>query len=479
MTDASPIEVRNPYTGAYDYAFTPVSAGELAAMEKRLRAAQPAWRALGGEGRASQLRAFARAAAEKQERLVNALIADTGRFGVSFMEADMTGKVERAIAGFEQFVDPLKVDETAMPGVSAYQELAPYQLVGNITPWNFPCSMAFLDTLPALLCGCAVIVKPSEIAPRFVDVFEEILDETPALKDVLAFARGDGAVGAQLIERVDFVCFTGSVETGRKVYRAAAANFIPSSMELGGKDPMIVLADADPEEAALNAMLAGCMASGQICTSLERIYAAAPVYDDFLAAAAEFADRMEINYPDPQKGYLGPFIFERQAEIVADQIEDAAAKGARIVAGGGIIRNGGVWCEPTVLADVDHSMKVMREETFGPVIPVMPFQTADEAVAFANDSRYGLTATVMGNDMETARDVAARLNAGCVGIGRAGINLMVNQIEHDAYNQSGIGPSRMGAEGFRRFYRSKAVISACGDKMTADNPMAAAALTRG
>ena len=457
------MKARNPYTGEFDYEFTPTSPSELEAICGRLREAQPCWEKAGIAGRAETLREFGSAVARHRDALIESLVQDTGRYGISVREANLEPVIEREIAAALKFAREETVGETELPDVINRRQLASYALVGNITPWNFPCSMAFLDTIPALIAGCAVVVKPSEVAPRFIDVIERILKDVPELADVLAFVRGGGAVGAELIGQVDYVCFTGSVATGRKVYRAAAERFIPASLELGGKDPLIVLEGADPQEAAMSAVIGSCVASGQLCTSVERIYVAESLFEEFAQAVVDRARRVEINYPDIRHGFIGPFILEKQADTVREHIEDAVSKGARLHTGGEILEHGGKWCLPTVLTDVDHSMRIMREESFGPLLPIMPFASVDEAVRLANDSEYGLTASVFAGDSGEGEEVARALDAGGVSVNRAGITLMVRGIEQDAFKASGMGKNRMGREGIRRFARSKAIMTYAGE----------------
>jgi acyl-CoA reductase-like NAD-dependent aldehyde dehydrogenase len=471
------IAVRNPYTGQMDYAFTPANAPMLRATAQRLRAAQPAWAALPLAERVAVLRRFAAVAESQKEALAERLAADTGRWALSLSEASLGPKIERDIATAEQVLARVETAQSHGPLVSEAQ-FVPYALVANITPWNFPVSLAFLDTVLPLLAGAAVIVKPSEITPRFIDVIERLLRHVPELESVLAFVRGGAAQGQQLIELADYVCFTGSVATGRKIYESAARAFIPCSLELGGKDPMIVLEDADIESAAVAAVIGGCLASGQICTSIERIYVAAPIYESFVEAVVEKAKRLPLNLPDMKSGFIGPFIYERQATIVGEHIEQAKAAGARVLSGGEIVEHGGLWCPATVLTGVDHTMAVMREETFGPVLPIMPFASEAEAVVLANDSRYGLAGLVYGGDLERARAVARQVRAGGVGVNRAGVTVAARGFEQDAFGFSGAGRSRMGAEGLLRFYRRQAIIAYTGDDREATSAMANAVFGR-
>ena len=212
-----------------------------------------------------------------------------------------------------------------------------------------------LDTIPALLAGCAVLVKPSEVTPRFVAPLMASVREFPELAAVLAIVTGDGQTGAALIEQVDAVCFTGSVATGRKVAEACARRFIPAFLELGGKDPVIVLDSADPDRAAAVVLRASVQATGQACQSLERVYVHERVAAAFLERLVARADAVPLNYPDSRRGQVGPLIFARQAEIIAGQLADAVAKGARILTGGTIENHGGgLWLRPTVVTGVTH-----------------------------------------------------------------------------------------------------------------------------
>jgi succinate-semialdehyde dehydrogenase/glutarate-semialdehyde dehydrogenase len=221
---------------------------------------------------------------------------------------------------------------------------------------------------------------------------EACIATVPELRDVLGFVRGDGRSGAALIEHVDVVAFTGSVATGQKVAAAAAAAFIPAFLELGGKDPAILLQGSDLERASTAILRASILATGQACQSLERIYVHESQYDAFVALLADKARAAPLSYPDINQGIVGPLIFDQQADIIRRHIEDAVAKGARIETGG-VVRElgGGLWIEPTVLSRVDHSMAVMTEETFGPIMPVMKYVDEAEAITLANDTRYGLS----------------------------------------------------------------------------------------
>ena len=338
-----------------------------------------------------------------------------------------------------------------------------------ISPWNFPLLLSFIDATPALLAGCAVLIKPSEVTPRFAAPVAEAIAAVPELHAVLRFVTGDGRTGAALIGHVDAVAFTGSVATGRKVAAAAAGAFIPAFLELGGQDPVVILEGSDVERASTAILRASVAATGQACQSLERIYVNAQQHDEFADLLSEKAAATPLSFPDPHSGIIGPLIFERQAAIIAAHLDDARAKGAIVRTGGEIKKlDGGLYIEPTVLTNVDHGMRIMREETFGPIMPVMAFTSEQEAVELANDSDYGLSGAVFGPDEVSALRVADQLAAGGVSINDAGLTTMIFEEEKSAFRYSGMGPSRMGPSGLKRFFRHKALYLNRGDVLPID-----------
>ena len=271
-------------------------------------------------------------------------------------------------------------------------------------------------------------------------------------------------------DRVDVVCFTGSVKTGRAVGRAAAEHFIPAFLELGGKDPVIVTETADLELATDVVLRASVLATGQACQSLERVYVHDSIYDCFVTRLVEKASAVPINYPDIGAGIVGPLIFDRQADIIAEQIDDALRHGAKVLCGGRveIHGGGGRWIRPTVVVDVNHSMKLMTEETFGPIMPLMRFRTIDEAVELANFGVYGLSAAVIAGTLEEAEAIARRIDAGAVSLNDGSLTGVMHEAEKNSFKCSGLGGSRMGAAGLTRFFRRKALISQMGRPATID-----------
>ena len=462
---ADEIPVRNPRNGEIDFSIPLTAAADITALADSLRNAQRDWSAAGVEARIAELRAFSEALDARRDDIVTALAADTGRHVLALGELDgLRRGIERWCAQVPTLLETAEVPSAAMPAVGLRRQLDPYPLVGVISPWNFPLLLSFIDAVPALLAGCAVIIKPSEVTPRFAAPVGEAIAAVPGLQRVLRFISGDGRAGAALVPAVDVVAFTGSVATGRKVAAAAAEAFVPAFLELGGKDPAVVLPGADLERAATAILRASVSGTGQACQSLERIYVHESDYDAFVARLSELAAAVPLSWPDPHSGIIGPLIFARQADIIGAHLDDAVAKGAVVHTGGEILdHGGGKWVAPTVLGKVDHSMAIMRDETFGPVMPVMAYATEDEAVTLANDTHYGLSAAVFGPTEDDALRVASQINAGGISVNDAGMTTMIFEACKNAYRNSGIGPSRMGPTGLTRFLREKALYINRGD----------------
>ncbi len=453
------IAVRNPRTGKIDYWIAPPTGDRLTEICSGLRQAQVDWQESGLEKRIEALQLWKQVILSQKDDLINALVTDTGRLSESVLEVDsFISSIDRW-CGLAPELFPTEARTTKVPFIRLQQQLVPYPLVGVISPWNFPLLLSAIDTIPALLAGCAVIVKPSEIAPRFIEPLAKTIASVPELKDILAYVAGAGDTGAALIENVDLVCFTGSVATGRKVAEAAARQFIPAFLELGGKDPAIVLASADLELATSAILWGSVVNAGQSCLSIERIYVAESIFDNFVEKLVAKAKSLDLAYPSLEKGQIGAIISEKQADIIAEHLQDAVDKGAVVHCGGKIEQlAGGFWCRPTVLTQVNHSMKVMSEETFAPIMPVMPFSSPEESISLANDTIYGLSAAVFAGSEAEALEVAQHLQAGAISINDAGLTAFIHEAEKNAFKFSGMGGSRMGAAALTRFMRKKSFL---------------------
>lgn len=452
-------DVRNPRTGEADHHFIAPSAAEVSADIARLRKAQPAWSRQTLDSRMEVLQRWRAAYLATLPEIVDALSRDTGRHLIAMGEAH---SIAATIDRWCRIVPALAADtvqrSVAFPTISYRAQYVPHALVGVISPWNFPLSLAFIDAIPALLAGAAVYVKPSEVTPRWTIPVRRSIESVPELAAVLHVEAGGVEAGETLVANSDVICFTGSVKTGRLVAENAARHFVPAFLELGGKDPIIVTASSDPARAADVVLRASCSATGQACQSIERVYVDRKIAAPFIEQLVAKAKQVEINWPDMRRGTLGPFIWGPQAALVSEQISDAVARGARVLAGGEIIDHGGKWLRPTVIVDVDHTMKVMTDETFGPVMPVVVYDTIEEAVALANDGVFGLSGAVLAGTIEEAEAVGRQLDVGAVSLNDGALTAVMYEAEKNSFKLSGMGGSRMGPAGYLRFFRKKALI---------------------
>jgi succinate-semialdehyde dehydrogenase/glutarate-semialdehyde dehydrogenase len=459
------IKVRNPRTGQLDYQFKAASKHAIKATIDSLRENQPKWRDAGIKYRIEVIKRWQASMRLERANIVSALQNDTGRLMLADQEFEGLQKsIDSWCSQAPTLLEPYKQAAVAMPNVEIHGETSPYQILGAISPWNFPLLLSFIDVIPALLAGCSAVIKPSEVTPRFAVPVARSIAAVEELDAVLTIMPGDGLTGQALIDSVDVVAFTGSVTTGKKVAIAAAQKFIPAYLELGGKDPAIVLEGADLDRATTAILRASIVATGQACQSLERLYVAQADHDEFIQLLTEKAMAATLTKDDPNKGIVGPLIFSLQAAVIQQHLDDALQKGAIIYCGGKIEDDSGAkWIAPTVLGNVDHSMLIMTEETFGPIMPVMAFCSPEQAVALANDTSYGLSAAVFGKDEESALSVAKQINAGGISINDAGLTSMVFETEKSAFGYSGMGPSRVGGSGLTRFLRQQSLYVNRGD----------------
>jgi len=350
------IQVRNPRNGQYDYAFEPTGVDEVQAMAQAARRAQADWFGKGLEHRIRVLKAWAESLERHTPAIAKALSDDTARTRISHEEI---GAVVYFIHGFcehapEVLAQPFKKFKNNAEVVFKTTYI-PYPVVGVISPWNFPMVLSFIDAIPALVAGATVLVKPSEVTPRFVDPLLASIAEVPELAGVVNIVRGGPEVGQAVIANSDAIVFTGSVPTGRKIALAAAQAFIPAFLELGGKDPAVVLAGSDLPRAATSILRSAIYNSGQVCYAIERVYVDESIHDDFVAELVKQAATLRRSLAEGDGGHYGPFIFEKQGGIVGAQLADAVAKGARILTGGQVQTvDGAVWLDPTIVVDVDH-----------------------------------------------------------------------------------------------------------------------------
>ena len=458
---AEQIEVHNPATGGLVASIPADSPESVAATAARVRANQAEWEALGVEGRYHWLGKLRDWILDNTEQIADTMQAETGKVrGDTATELIyLTDLINFYGSKAEKFIgdEDVRPHSPLMASRKLRVQYRPYPVVGVISPWNFPMALALGDAIPALQAGAAVVVKPSEFTPLGVDEAVRAWKEEIGGPDVFDCVHGTGEAGGALIDHSDFIQFTGSDRTGRKVMARAAETLTPVSLELGGKDPMIVLSDADLDRAANAAAWGGMFNSGQVCLSVERIYVEDPVYDEFVAKLTkEVAGLRQGADGRTPSMEVGAMTSPNQTAVVEDQVEDALASGARALVGGKKVEGPGDYFEPTVLVDVDHSMKVMRDETFGPVVGVMKVRDAEEALRLANDTRYGLAASVFG-ERSRAERVARRIEAGAVNVNDVIVNYAAMDVPMGGWKESGIG-FRHGEYGIKKYCRPESIV---------------------
>ncbi|HEY1510063.1 MAG TPA: aldehyde dehydrogenase family protein [Solirubrobacteraceae bacterium] len=458
------ISVENPATGELITTIPVLGAQELSKLVAKGRAAQPGWEELGFEGRAKVLRRAQKWMLDNADRIIGVVVSESGKTHEDAQLADLGYTV--SALGFWAKEAPHYLADERVPSwnnpVAAGKKLviryAPLGLIGVIGPWNYPIANSFGDCIPALAAGNSVILKPSEVTPLSSLLMEEMMLECGAPEGVFQVATGDGSTGAALIGQVDCVMFTGSGRTGKKALAAAAEAMIPCYLELGGKDPMIVCADADIQRAANAAAFYSLNNGGQVCISIERVYVEEPVYDRFVEAVMDNVRGLRQGAPMGVGTVdIGAVTFPPQVEIVDSHVRDAVAKGAKVLTGGHQRPGPGRFYEPTVLVNVDHSMDIMRDETFGPTLPIMRVADAEEGVRLANDSQYGLQASVWTSDIERGEALARRIEAGVVCVNDAQINYTALNLPMGGWKASGLG-TRHGAQGIRKYTKVQSLL---------------------
>ncbi len=454
------LAIKNPVTGDVIGSVPNSSPDVVREVVARARAAQPAWDARGSLGRARLLRLWGDELWRSRDAMFQTIRRETGKNDTgAFLEMIVLDNVIEYYARHAPRLLRPQRRRTLFPVVQyARVYHRPYGVVGFITPWNYPYLNALMDAVPALIAGNTAVIKPSEITPFTALHAVELAYRAGIPRDVLRVVTGDGATGAALVDEVDTIALTGSAATGRKVAARAAQRLIPYSLELGGKDPLIVLDDVDIDLAATATLQGALENAGQVCVSTERVYVLDAVYDRFVERLIHYAAQLTIG---PQAGFdvhVGSMTNEREVLHCEAQIADAIAKGARVVFGGTRRPDlGPLFFEPTILVDVDHSMDVMRDETFGPLIPVMRVSSAEDAIRLANDSRYGLSSAVFSGDLRRGEAVACRIDAGDTSVNRTQFVIGTPSLPFGGQKQSGIG-RRGGPEGLMRFVTSKSVL---------------------
>jgi len=434
----------------------------IAEIERRARLAQLRWAARSSRERAAVLRRFRAAIVDAASRVVETISAETGKPAFEGYAVELSYVLE-AITYWTRHAERLLSAERVRPRLLRHKRVwsrwVPCGVAGVVSPWNFPFAIPIGDAIPALVAGNAVIVKPSELTPRSALLAAELWKDAGLPDDLLQIAVGAGDVGAALVERADVVMFTGSVATGRGIAARCGELLKPCALELGGKDPMIVCADADLERASSACVWGALVNSGQACLSVERVYVEAPVYDAFLGLLEAKVIAVRQGLPGA-RAEIGPMISERQLQVAERHVRDALERGAKATVGGarGAGAEGWFFFQPTILVDVTHEMCCMREETFGPTIPVMRVDSLEEAIRLANDSEYGLGASVFTRDAEKGLRAARQLEAGSVCVNDCLAQAFVPNAPMGGWKASGLG-RRHGAEGIRKYCRQQTILA--------------------
>lgn len=452
----------NPATLKELARFPAASIVEVNAAVERARSAAPDWAALSFRNRSRYVLKARRALYDRKEEIIRIISDETGKppfealanevFPVVDLMSHYAAKAERVLKD-ERFTLAVFRNKRSM---IAYEPLG---VVAIISPWNFPFSIPMGEVVMALMAGNTVVLKPSEHTPAVGDWIRQLFASAGFPEGVLEVVQGDGSTGAALVESaVDKIFFTGSIRTGKKIAESAAKRLLPVVLELGGKDPMIVCEDAPFERTVKGAVWGAFMNCGQVCASVERLYVVEPIAERFIAAVVDEVKRLRVGAPSADCSTdVGPLANENQLNVVTDHVADAVAKGARVVAGGRRRDDlGGYFFEPTVLVDVDATMKVMADETFGPVLPIKVVKDEEEAIREANNSRYGLLASVWTKDNEKGRRIARRIEAGSVIINDALYTHGAAQTPWFGVKESGLGVTH-GRAGLLEFVRMKHV----------------------
>ncbi len=435
--------IRSPATREQVSEITVQSAADVQAAIARARRAQKDWAALPVAERATIVSRAVDILVERREEVAKTIIDETGKTRLESLMMEVLPGCDfinfwAARAEEELADEKRKVHGYLKPFKKLLVHYRPLGVVGIITPWNGPFSLAINPTVQALLAGNAVILKPSEVAPYSGAWAVDLLREAGVPEDVAQVVHGDGETGAALVNGgVQKISFTGSVATGKKIAAACAAQLIPCTLELGGKDPMIVCADANLERAAGGAVFNSMLNTGHVCMGVERIYVVESVADEFERLVEEKV--RAVRYGAGPDAEVGSVFWDKQLPIIESHVEDAKERGAEIPVGGEADTNGGLFYKPTFMRNLDHSMEIMRKETFGPIVAVMRVKDEEEAIRLANDSDYGLSGSVWTKDIDKGIAIAKRLDTGSVVINDASMMYGVPEAPFGGLKDSGLG----------------------------------------
>ena len=436
----------NPATGELLRELSCASDADVYAAVERARSAQPAWHQLGIRHRIAILGEFQQRLLARKTETAALISRESGKPIAEALTTEILVVLDTArflIANAYRLLRDQPVPHGNLATKMKRGRLVrdPHGVIGIISPWNYPFSIPATETLAALVAGNAVLLKPSELTPMVALELASLLHQAGVPKDIFQVILGDGATGAALIQSpIHKLVFTGSVVTGKRIAAAAAERLLPLILELGGKDPMLVLDDADVDVASSAAVWGAFVNAGQTCLSVERCYVHRSLHDNFVAACVEKTQQLKVGPGDDPATDVGPLIHQLQLKTVEDHLADAQARGALVLTGGSRLPQlGANFFMPTVISGVTHDMRLMREETFGPLLPIAPFDTDDQAVALANDSNYGLAASIWTRDKARGERLARRIQVGTVMINDAISCFGISEAPHGGVKSSGLG----------------------------------------
>jgi acyl-CoA reductase-like NAD-dependent aldehyde dehydrogenase len=435
----------DPATGEVIGHVPVTSAEEVRQAVERARAAQPAWAKLTFKQRGTIILKARELVLSQVEEIAKLIASECGKPGDEALSMEIVPTLDLMYyfaRNTARLLKPQKLDigQYGLMGRSSRIVYQPLGVVAIISPWNFPWATPLDEVVMALMAGNSVVVKPSELTPFTALKIASIFADAGLPRDVLTILTGDGSTGHALADAgVDRIMFTGSVATGKRVAETAARHLTPVVLELGGKDPMLVFADANLENAARGAVWGAFANSGQACASVERCYVHESIATDFINRVVEQTRALKQGNPALKNTDIGAMANEMQLLIVEDHVNDAVSKGATVLTGGSRRAGAGWFFEPTVLTNVNHSMKIMSDETFGPTLPIMTFKSDEEAIALANDSPYGLTACVWTSDVSKGHRIAERIEAGTVMVNEVVYTHAIAQTPWGGVKQSGYG----------------------------------------
>lgn len=452
------LDVVNPVTQEIIGQIEVTTPETVADTVERGRFAQKTWGALSIKERSRFIRRWLDLVWQHQREGIQTLQRENGKAeGSAYLEFVTVDNVGQYYIHHAQKILKPKRRVALFPMVQwAKVFYKPHGVVGIITPWNYPFCLPFMDMIPALIAGNTVVLKPSENTPFIAEWGVNLMYKAGIPRDVVQIVQGDGRTGAALVEHVDYVQFTGSTATGLKVGHAAVDRLIPYSLELGGKDPAIVLKDADPDITAVNLIQGAFENSGQMCISIERVYVEDSIYEPLLSHLSQHMSRMIQGTGDDAN--VGSMTNQAEFDRTQAHLDDAVKKGAKIIIGGNPRPDlGTLFFEPTILIDVDHSMDIMREETFGAVMPIMKVKDVQEAIRLANDTEYGLSASVYSSNLKRAQEIALKIDTGDVSVNRAQYATGTPSLPTGGQKNSGFG-RRNGVEGLLKYTASQSIL---------------------